>query len=126
MRTRRDRKRFERAVERAMRPSRRPAAGPAPSVTTLFMRWSRWAWPWPVAILLLTVAVGAAISYPSLWSRWPPKPKVPRVPGPAPLAQPAQATSEQRLAGARQAHLRHLQPGLPPDAEKLSRSRLRI
>src|SRR5713226_5883331 len=126
MRTRRDRKRFERAVERAMRPSRRPAAGPAPSVTTLFMRWSRWAWPWPVAILLLTVAVGAAISYASLWWSEPPKPEVARVPGPAPIDEPAQAASEQRLAEVRQAHLRQLQPVLRTDAEKLSEIGRRI
>ncbi len=109
-----------------MRPSRRPAAGPAPSVTTLFMRWSRWAWPWPVAILLLTVAVGAAISYASLWWSESPKPEVAKVPGPAPIDEPAQAASEQRLAEVRQAHLRQLQPVLRTDAEKLSEIGRRI
>src|SRR6266545_5512654 len=126
MRTRRGRKRLERAAERAMRPSRRASAGRAASAKTLFMRWSRWAWSWPGAILLLAIAVGAAMSYaPLLWSESP-KPEVAKVPGPARIDEPAQAASEQRLAEVRQAHLRQLQPVLRTDAEKLSEIGRRI
>ena len=126
MRTRRGRKRLERAAERAMRPSRRASAGRAASAKTLFLRWSRWAWPWPGAILLLAIAVGAAMSYaPLRWSESP-KPEVAKVPGPARIDEPAQAASEQRLADVRQAHLRQLQPVLRTDAEKLSEIGRRI
>jgi len=126
MRTRRDRKRLERAAERAMRPSKRASAGRAASAKTLFMRWSRWAWSWPGAILLLTVAVGAAMSYASLWRSESPKPEVAQAPGPARGDEPAQAASERRLAEIRLAHLRQLQPVLRTDAEKLSEIGRRI
>src|SRR2546422_7133748 len=123
MRTRRDRKRLERAAERAMRPSKRASAGRAASAKTLFMRWSRWAWSWPGAILLLTVAVGAAMSYASLWRRESPKPEVAKAPGPARRDEPAQAPSERRLAEIRLPHLRQLQPVLRPVADERSQIR---
>lgn len=126
MRTRRDRKRFERAAARAMRPSKRAPASRAASAETLVMRWSRWAWSWPGAIILLTVAVGAAMSYASLrWSESP-KPEVAKAASPARVDEPAQAASEQRLAEVRHAHLRQLQPVLRTDAEKLSEIARRI
>ena len=120
MRTRRDRRRFERAVERAMRPSKRASAVPVASVARLLRRWSRWAWSWPGVILLLAVAVGAAVSYATLWWSGSPKAEVANAPRPAREDEPAQAASEQRLADVRQAHLRQLQPVLRTDAEKLS------
>src|SRR3989454_8635000 len=120
MRTRRDRKRLERAVARAMRPSKRASTGRAASAKTLFVRWSRWAWSWPGAILLVAIAVGAAMSYATLWWSASPKPEVANVPAPARVDEPAQAASGQRLAEVRQAHLRQLQPVLRKDAEKLS------
>src|SRR2546426_10873702 len=112
MRTRRDRKRLERAAERAMRPSKRASAGRAASAKTLFMRWSRWAWSWPGAILLLTVAVGAAMSYASLWRSESPKPEVAQAPGPARRDETAPAASERRPAESPIAHLRQLPPAL--------------
>src|SRR5256712_4974435 len=120
MRTRRARKRLERAVARAMRPSKRASTGRAASAKTLFVRWSRWAWSWPGAILLVAIAVGAAMSYATLWWSASPKPEVANVPAPARVDEPAQAASGQRLAEVRQAHLRQLQPVLRKDAEKLS------
>src|SRR3989442_8990565 len=120
MRTRRDRKRLERAVARAMRPSRRASAGRAASAKMLFVRWSRWAWSWPGAILLVAIAVGAVMSYATLWWSASPKPEVANAPAPARVDEPAQAASGQRLAEVRQAHLLQLQPVLRKDAEKLS------
>ncbi len=126
MRTRRDRKRLERAVARAMRPSKRASAGRAASAKALFVRWSRWAWSWPGAILLVAIAVGAAMSYATLWWNASPKPEVAKVPAPARVDEPAQAASGPRLAEVRQAHLRQLQPVLRTDAEKLSEIGRRI
>jgi hypothetical protein len=109
-----------------MRPSKRASAGRAASAKALFVRWSRWAWSWPGAILLVAIAVGATMSYATLWWNASPKPEVAKVPAPARVDEPAQAASGPRLAEVRQAHLRQLQPVLRTDAEKLSEIARRI
>jgi hypothetical protein len=111
MPTRRDRKRFERAVARAMRPSSRSA------------RWTDKAWVWPV------VVVGAALVPIALWLVAPhvplsgtSSPKVADAPAaaPEPVTAPAQEANDRRPDEARRAHLRQLQPVLRAEAEKIS------
>src|SRR5262245_19991620 len=120
MPTRRDRKRFERAVARAMRPSRR------------FGRWADKAWVWPAVVVgaaLVPIAVWLAAWYVPL-SGTSSSPKVADAPAaaPAPVTPPAPETktNDPRPAETRRAHLRQLQPVLRAEAEKLSELARRI
>jgi hypothetical protein len=117
MPTRRDRKRFERAVARAMRPSRRSA------------RWTDKAWVWPV------VVVGASLVPIALWLVAPHVPlsgtsshEVANAPAvaPEPVITPAQEANDRRPDEARRAHLRQLQPVLRAEAEKIAEVARRI
>jgi hypothetical protein len=118
MPTRRDRKRFERAVARAMRPSRR------------FGRLADKPWVWPV------VVVGAALVPIAVWLvAWyvplsvTSAPTVADAPAAVPEsvpAPPAPEPGDRRPDEARRAHLRQLQPVLRAEAEKLSEVARRI
>src|SRR5262245_43336915 len=120
MATRRDRRRFERAVARAMRPSRRSA------------RWADKAWVWPVVVVgasLVPIAVWLVAWYVPL-SGTSSSPKVADAPAaaPAPVPPPAPETktNDPRPDEARRAHLRQLQPVLRAEAEKISQVARRI
>jgi hypothetical protein len=118
MPTRRDRKRFERAVARAMRPSRR------------FGRLADKAWVWPVVVVgaaLVPIAVWLVAWYVPLSA--PSAPKVADAPAAVPEAvtvPPASEPGDRRPDEARRAHLRQLQPVLRAEAEKLSEVARRI
>jgi hypothetical protein len=116
MPTRRDRKRFERAVARAMRPSSRSA------------RWADKAWVWPVVVVgaaLVPVAVWLVATYVPLSGTS--SPKVADAPAaPEPLTAPAPETNNPRPDEVRRAHLRQLQPVLRAEAEKISEVARRI
>jgi|SRR5262245_19204776 len=118
MPTRRDRKRFERAVARAMRPSRR------------FGGLADKAWVWPVVVVgaaLVPIAVWLVAWYMPL-SATSSSPKVAEAPAAAPVAPPAPEikTNDPRPDEARRAHLRQLQPVLRAEAEKISEIARRI
>src|SRR4029453_130897 len=108
MPTRRDRKRFERAVARAMRPSRR------------FGGLADKAWVWPVVVVgaaLVPIAVWLVAWYVPLSATS--APKVADAPA-APPTAPAPAPGDRRPDEPRRAHLKQLQPVLRAEAEKLS------
>lgn len=112
MPTRRDRKRFERAVARAMRPSRRCG------------RWADRAWVWPVVVggaALVPIAVWLGASYVPLSGTSPPKVADAPAAAPEPVTAPAPAAvNDRRPDEIRRAHLRQLQPVLRAEAEKIS------
>src|SRR5262245_22910304 len=113
MPTRRDRKRFERAVARAMRPSRR------------FGGLADKAWVWPVVVVgaaLVPIAVWLVAWYVPLSATSAPKiADAPAVaPEPVPVVAPAPEPSDRRPDEARSAHLKQLQPVLRAEADKLS------
>ena len=117
MPTRRDRKRFERAVARAMRPSSRSA------------RWADKAWVWPVVVLgasLVPIAIWLVASYVPLSGTSAPKVADAPVAASEPVTTPAQEPNERRPDEARRAHLRQLQPVLRAEAEKISEVARRI
>ena len=112
MPTRRDRKRFERAVARAMRPSRR------------FVGLADKAWVWPVVVVgaaLLPIAVWLVAWYVPLSATS--APKVADAPAAVPEAvttSPAPEPRDRRPDEARRGHLKQLQPVLRAEAERLS------
>ena len=111
MSTRRDRKRFERAVARAMRPSGRSA------------RWADKAWVWPVVVAgaaLVPIAVWLVAGYMPLSGTSSPRVADAPAAAPEPVAMPAQEANDRRPDEARRAHLRQLQPVLRAEAEKIS------
>jgi hypothetical protein len=111
MPTRRDRKRFERAVARAMRPSRR------------FGGLADKAWVWPVVVVgaaLLPIAVWLVAWYVPLSATSAPKVADAPAAAPEPVTAPAREPGDRRPDEARRAHLRQLQPVLRAEAEKLS------
>ena len=119
MPTRRDRKRFERAVARAMRPSRR------------FGGLADKAWVWPVVVVgaaLLPIAVWLVAWYVPLSATSAPKVADAPAAAPAPVTPPAPETktNDPRPDEARRAHLRQLQPVLRAEAEKISEVARRI
>jgi hypothetical protein len=117
MGTRRDRRRFERAVARAMRPSRRSA------------RLTDKAWVWPVVVVgasLVPIAVWLVAWYVPLSGTS--SPKVVDAPAavPEPITAPAPETTNPRPDEARRAHLKQLQPVLRAEAETISEVARRI
>ena len=116
MPTRRDRRRFERAVARAMRPSSRSA------------RWADKAWVWPVVVggaALVPIAVWLVAWYMPLSGTSPTR--VADAPAAEPVTASAPETSaDRRPDEARRAHLRQLQPVLRAEAEKISEVARRI
>jgi hypothetical protein len=117
MATRRDRKRFERAVARAMRPSSRSA------------RWIDKAWVWPVVVVgaaFVPIAVWLVAWYVPLAGTSSPKVADAPAAAPASVTAPAPEASDRRPDEARRAHLRQLQPVLRAEAEKISEVARRI
>jgi hypothetical protein len=117
MPTRRDRKRFERAVACAMRPSRRAA------------RQADRAWVWPVVVggaSLVPIAIWLVAGYVPLSGTSSPKVADAPAAAPEPVIRQAQESNDRRPDEARRAHLRQLQPVLRAEAEKLSEVARRI
>jgi hypothetical protein len=111
MPTRRDRKRFERAVARARRPAGRSA------------RWTDKAWVWPVVVVgaaLVPIAVWLVAGYMPLSGTSSSRVADAPAAAPEPVTTPAQEASDRRPDEARRAHLRQLQPVLRAEAEKIS------
>jgi hypothetical protein len=117
MPTRRDRRRFERAVARAMRPSRRST------------RWADKAWVWPVVVVgaaLVPIAVWLVAWYVPLSGTSSPKVADAPAAAPEPVTAPAPEANDRRPDEGRRAHLRQLQPVLRAEAEKISEVARRI
>ena len=118
MTTRRDRRRFERAVARAMRPSKRSLWVRAASAPILLPA-ARVLGSWP-GIVCVIVAACVAVSYallPWVASRTFDGAQAAR---PATVETPARDADERRPAESREAHLRQLQSVLRMDADKFS------
>jgi hypothetical protein len=117
MPTRRDRRRFERAVARAMRRSRRSAW------------WADKAWVWPVVVVgaaLVPIAVWLVAWYVPLSGTSSPRVADAPAAAPEPVTAPAPEVNNPRPDEVRRAHLRQLQPVLRAEAEKISEVARRI